>query len=124
MSVTLDISIGDKSWTQTIPDGATVKAGRSNNAHIHIDDETVSNLHFQLENIPGGWVLKDLRSTNGILVNDEKVSKIALQEGDIITAGNCTIVFHTEPVRVEKSTDTDTRKIPGQTETVVDDEAK
>ena len=124
MSVALDISIGGKSWAQTIPDGAIVKAGRSSKAHIRIDDETVSNLHFQLENIPGGWVLKDLRSTNGIFVNDEKVLKIALQEGDIIKAGNCTIVFHEESARAEKSTDTDTRKVPRQTDTVIDDKAK
>ncbi len=109
MPVTLDISIAGRSWTQTIPDGAIVKAGRSNKAHIHIEDETVSNLHFQLENVPGGWVLKDLRSTNGILVNDEKISKIALQEGDIIRAGDCTIVFHTERGKTEPAVDDETK---------------
>ena len=57
-------------------------------------------------------------------MNDEKVSTIALQEGDIIKAGNCTIVFHSEQVRAEKSTDTDPRRIPRQTETVVDDDTK
>ena len=124
MPVTLDISIADKSWAETIPDGATVKAGRSNKASIRIEDETVSSLHFQLENIPGGWVLKDLRSTNGTIVNGEKVSKIALQEGDVIKAGNCTIVFHSGLVQTEKSTDTDARNISSRTETVADEETQ
>ena len=106
MPVTLDISIADNRWTKTIPDGATVKAGRSNKAHIHIEDETVSSFHFQLENIPGGWVLKDLRSTNGTLVNGEKILKTALNEGDVIKAGNCTIVFHEGLIQMERPTET------------------
>ena len=124
MPITLDISIAGRSWEETVPDGATVKVGRSSKAHIRIDDETVSTLHFQLENIPGGWVLKDLRSTNGTLVNDEKVSKIALQEGDIIRAGNCVIVFHTGAGRRGKSTDTDADNIASRIDTVVEDETQ
>lgn len=118
MPVTLDINIADKSWTQTVPDGATVKGGRAANAEIHIPDKTVSGLHFQLRNVPGGWVLKDLRSTNGTLVNGEKISQIALQEGDVIEAGECTIVFHAGAEQAERP------KISGQSETVVDDEAR
>ena len=122
MPITLDISAGGKSWTQTISDGVTVKAGRSKNADIHIPDRTVSGLHFQLRNIPGGWVLKDLQSTNGTIVNDEKISDVALQEGDVIKAGNCIIVFHCGLMQSDKSTETDSRKPSHQAETVAEDE--
>ena len=120
----MDVSIGGKSWTQTVPDGATVKGGRSPKAQIRIDDHTVSSFHFQLRNIPGGWVLKDLQSTNGTLVNDEKISDIALQEGDVIKAGNCTIVFHVGSVSTERPTESDVPRVSRQAETVVDDETK
>ena len=122
MPVTLDISIGDKNWTQIIPDGVTVKGGRSSKAQIRIEHDTVSSLHFQLRNIPGGWVIKDLQSTNGILVNNEKISDIALQDGDVIKIGNCTIVFYVGLVGTERPTETDVRKVFRQAETINDDE--
>lgn len=124
MPITLDISISGKRWTQTIPDGATVKGGRSSKAQIRIEDDTVSSFHFQLRNIPGGWVLKDLQSTNGTFVNNEKISDIALQEGDVIKTGNCTIVFHAGSARTERPTDPAARKVSSQAETVVDDETR
>jgi pSer/pThr/pTyr-binding forkhead associated (FHA) protein len=122
--VTLDLSIADKRWTKTIPDVSTVKGGRSHKAQIHIEDETVSSFHFQLENIPGGWVIKDLRSTNGTLVNGEKVSKIALQDDDVIKAGNCIIVFHEGLMQMEKTTEMNAPEISTQAETVIDSETE
>ena len=40
--------------------------------------------------------LEDLGSTNGTFVNDKKVSRVRLSDGDRLTVGRVTFVVHSE----------------------------
>lgn len=42
---------------------------------------------------PGRYSIADLGSTNGTLVNDEKITRQALKEGDVIAIGEVTLRF-------------------------------
>jgi pSer/pThr/pTyr-binding forkhead associated (FHA) protein len=44
-------------------------------------------------------VLHDLKSTNGTLVNDQKVSRHILSEGDVIRIGETSLQFRLESRR-------------------------
>lgn len=57
-------------------------------ADITVNDPKVSRHHADLEWSEKGFVLVDLKSTNGIFVNDQKVEKRSLSENDIITVGD------------------------------------
>jgi diguanylate cyclase (GGDEF)-like protein len=72
-------------------DKGTYLIGRSPDAFVHIDNYLVSRFHAELR-IDGGdpprCVLRDLGSTNGTLVNDERVAEKLLSDGDKIRVGD------------------------------------
>ena len=70
--------------------------GRAAEADLSLaSDATVSRLHSAIERYPGGWVLRDLGSSNGTFVNgDRVVGDRPLNPGDEIRVGACVFVFH------------------------------
>jgi two-component system cell cycle response regulator len=67
--------------------------GRSKDASIRIEDESVSRLHAKIIRQPDGTVaIMDLNSTNGTFCNGERVDKHVLQDGDKIRIGMTTII--------------------------------
>lgn len=55
---------------------------------VVVNDPKVSRHHADLEWSEKGFVLVDLKSTNGIFVNDQKVEKKLLSADDVITVGD------------------------------------
>lgn len=59
--------------------------GRSKTqADLRIDDPNVSRQHASIERIGSIYYLVDLGSTNGVYVADDKVTRRALADGDVI----------------------------------------
>jgi signal transduction histidine kinase len=67
--------------------------GRAADKDVCIKDLTVSNSHAKITREGGRYKIRDLRSTNGTLVNGEEVDERFLSHGDEITIGNATITF-------------------------------
>jgi len=66
--------------------------GRSaRDAHFALRDGNVSRQHAIVERTPSGWVVVDMASTNGILVNGTRVTRAPLRAGDILEIGPFTI---------------------------------
>ncbi len=66
---------------------ARVRLGRAKTNHVRFDRErerVVSNYHAEIRAEDGGYVLYDLQSTHGTYVNNERISRRRLQEGDVI----------------------------------------
>jgi len=61
--------------------------GRDERCHIVLTDPTVSRRHLRLRFRDGRWILQDLRSTNGTLVNDRSVVRCQLRPGDRLLVG-------------------------------------
>jgi DNA-binding CsgD family transcriptional regulator len=62
--------------------------GRLPGAEIHIDDPGVSRRHVKLTRRPQGEIeVVDMRSTNGLIVNGQKLERARLDEGDLLTLG-------------------------------------
>jgi hypothetical protein len=66
--------------------------GRSaRDAHFALRDGNVSRQHAIVERTPTGWVIVDMASTNGVLVNGVRVTRAPLREGDVLEIGPFTI---------------------------------
>ncbi len=68
-------------------EGRSVFAGRDLGAEVVIPDGRVSRHHSSLSVEDSGLWIEDLHSQNGTLVNNEKVQRALLQDGDAISLG-------------------------------------
>ncbi len=79
-----------------------VTIGRSKDNDLVFSDNTTSRNHAEIIKTEEGFVLKDLGSFNGSLVNGESVQRVLLGDGDVIEIGLTKITYFT--VRAEKDT--------------------
>jgi two-component system, cell cycle response regulator len=61
--------------------------GRDMDAHVHIDDTSVSRRHARVIRQGPKFLLEDIGSTNGTFVSGRKIEKIELVSGDRIQVG-------------------------------------
>jgi diguanylate cyclase (GGDEF)-like protein len=69
--------------------------GRSTDANVNLDADSVSRRHARITLTEGHAEFEDLGSTNGSFVNDRKVERCALKDGDIIRVGAAILKFLT-----------------------------
>ena len=79
--------------------GFPVSIGRSRVNEILVDDTAVSAQHARIIPENGKHVLYDLGSTNGTFLNERKVMKAILKEGDTIKVGETQFLFKIEQHR-------------------------
>ena len=69
--------------------GLIKEIGRTSECDLYIpDDDQISRVHARLDWDGTGWVLVDLGSTNGTLVNGERVLERKLEAGDVLEIGD------------------------------------
>jgi hypothetical protein len=87
------LSLMDEQMT-AFPLASSNLLGRAADNAICLDDPLVSAHHARLSFSGGQWLVEDLGSRNGTLVNDLRVeSPIALASGDILTLGGLSLRF-------------------------------
>ena len=73
--------------------GRRTTIGRGTENDIRIDQSFVSRHHAILIAGPTQTVIEDLRSTNGVMVNDQRVRRCVLNDGDIVMVGKTQLRF-------------------------------
>ena len=76
-----------------------VSIGRSRVNEIRLDDISISGQHCRIIPENGKHVLYDLNSTNGTFLNDKKVNRCVLTEGDTIRVGETQFLYKIEQHR-------------------------
>ena len=71
------------------PNGLTI--GRTTVNQLALNDVEVSRCHARIDFINGVWLVIDLESANGTLVNGIRIKRHPLQTGDQITVGQTTL---------------------------------
>ncbi len=62
--------------------------GRGADCDLVVANDAVSTRHCRLTETPDGWVLEDLRSSNGTFVNGRRITgRVPLRPGDAVTLG-------------------------------------
>jgi predicted component of type VI protein secretion system len=67
--------------------GRRTRIGRAPDCELHIDSQSVSRHHALLLKGLRDLIIEDLNSTNGVIVNGRKVSRLFLSDGDVMTIG-------------------------------------
>ncbi|MCG2658889.1 MAG: AAA family ATPase [Kiritimatiellae bacterium] len=75
---------------------ADLVLGRHSDCDLVLDDTRASSHHARLYRDKTEWMLTDLKSTNGTLVNQQPVSTVTLQDNDLIEIGDTQISFHAD----------------------------
>ena len=89
----LDVRYQDGGTKQVRIIGARTTIGRRADNACQINDEQASAVHAEIIAGPAGFVLRDLSSSNGTLLNGGPVTESPLYRGDAITIGTTTIVL-------------------------------
>ena len=88
----------DGTGTRHILTKTAVCIGRSTDNDIRLANDSISSHHAEIHRRrDGDFYIVDLASTNGIHVNEAKVTQMALQEGDLIELGEVRLRFSIKP---------------------------
>ncbi len=80
---TLRKPLGDKPLT----------IGRHPDNALNIAEDTASRFHCVIEKIPSGYRVRDLKSRNGIKLNNQKIETASLKNGDTLSIGKTIFRF-------------------------------
>jgi predicted component of type VI protein secretion system len=91
----LTIETGPGAGTEIRITSNTLVLGRDESSDYAIPHERISRRHAQISLQDGRWLLTDLKSKNGTLINNQKVTSGILNNGDRIQlAAQAILVFH------------------------------
>jgi two-component system nitrogen regulation response regulator NtrX len=69
------------------------RIGRDANIEVTLPDTKASRIHVEIQLKDGNYILRDMKSKNGTLVNGTAVSALTLKEGDQIQIGETRLAF-------------------------------
>lgn len=84
---------------KTLTHSAPVTMGRDKHAGIVLDDPQASRIHAAIRYWDDIFIIRDMGSINGTLLNGEKIDVAKLSPGDIIVIGNTEITVTSESSR-------------------------
>jgi len=73
-----------------------ITIGRTMENDVVLPDPGISRQHLSIRDKGGAYILKDLGSSNGTLLNGHKVLEEVLKSGDVITIGGAKVRFEAE----------------------------
>ncbi len=90
-------------YPSIIPTNIVKTIGRSETCDVMVDNHFLSFIHSSIVLKDGDVHLIDLGSSNGTFVNNDKISKAMLREGDEVKFGSVRYVFHKVGTKEEKT---------------------
>ena len=75
----------------SISDGTTL--GRADSNSLTVSEQTVSGSHAKIVLKGGAFSIVDLNSTNGTMVNGQKISEMPIKTGDKVQIGKVNITI-------------------------------
>jgi pSer/pThr/pTyr-binding forkhead associated (FHA) protein len=80
-----------------------ITIGRSENSDIHINNLGASSEHARIFRRFNEYILEDLRSTNGTMVNEERIITAKLSRNDVVTIAKHKLLISFQDEQYERN---------------------
>ncbi len=80
---------------------AEVSIGRSDDCTVSVNSDLVSRRHAVINCVLGHYIVVDLKSTNGTFINDLRVERAELKDGDLLRTGKAVLKYLENSVELE-----------------------
>ena len=78
-----------------------VSIGRSDQCTVCVNSDLVSRRHAVINRILGHYIVVDLQSTNGTFVNDQRIERAELKDGDLLRTGKTVLKYLDNNIELE-----------------------
>jgi transcriptional regulator with GAF, ATPase, and Fis domain len=92
---------GPQRGTDFVISADVIRVGKSPENDLHLTDETVSRVHFEIVRDAKGYLLRDMQSTNGTFLDGAEVKEAYVRAGSVIGAGASELKFTPFEERIE-----------------------
>ena len=92
---------GSQRGTEFVVSGDTFRVGKAPENDLILADETVSRVHFEIARDAKGYLVRDMKSTNGTFLDGAEVKEAYLRAGSVIGLGSCELKFTPFEERIE-----------------------
>jgi transcriptional regulator with GAF, ATPase, and Fis domain len=92
---------GDERGREALIDRDTFRIGKSEDSDLVLADQTVSRNHCEIVRESKGYLLRDLGSTNGTLLDGAEIREAYLKPGAVITVGKVELKVRPYNERIE-----------------------
>ncbi len=111
----IELKYENKTLASYQTESEQLNIGRNPKNDILIDNMAVSNFHATVKKVMNAYFIEDLNSTNGTFVNEKKIVKYELLDGDEIIIGKHSLLFSFvdksgNPINFDATMVLDTRK--------------
>jgi pSer/pThr/pTyr-binding forkhead associated (FHA) protein len=107
----LRVSAGPNRGKEVLVTRERFRVGKSPDNDLVLVDETVSRHHFDIIQEEGGYLVRDMGSTNGTVVDGARIREAYLRSGATITAGRIRIQTYLPIEHIESEPIHDSRTI-------------
>jgi pSer/pThr/pTyr-binding forkhead associated (FHA) protein len=107
----LRVAAGPNRGKEVLVTGERFRVGKSLDNDLVLADETVSRHHVDIVQEGGGFVVRDMGSTNGTIVDGARIREAFLRSGATITIGRVRVQVHLPVERLDDEAGHDPRTI-------------
>jgi diguanylate cyclase (GGDEF)-like protein len=78
-----------------------VSIGRSDQCTVCVNSDLVSRRHAVVNRVLGHYIVVDLKSTNGTFLNDQRIERAELKDGDLLRTGKTVLKYLENNIELE-----------------------
>jgi DNA-binding NtrC family response regulator len=92
---------GPERGSEHVISSDVIRVGKATENDLVVTDDTVSRVHFEIVRDAKGYLLRDLRSTNGTFLDGAEIKEAYIRAGAVISAGAAELKFSPFEERIE-----------------------
>jgi transcriptional regulator with GAF, ATPase, and Fis domain len=92
---------GPERGSEHVISSDVIRVGKASENDLVFTDDTVSRVHFEIVRDAKGYLLRDLKSTNGTFLDGAEIKEAYIRAGSVISAGAAELKFTPFEERIE-----------------------